>query len=133
MNIQVSSQSDLCRYFNSVEPFPFSNWHWLSAAAERGLKPSPPDASDTQVVIQTNEPFAPLLENLAHPGGAILPPGFDPNKPIGSGPYKLEERRSGIKLVLNRNPQYRGALRPGAGAAERLPAPPGQRQHPLRG
>ena len=64
--------------------------------------------SDTQVVIQTKEPFAPLLENLAHPGAAILPPGFDPNKPIGSGPYKLEERQNGIKLVLNRNPQYSG-------------------------
>ncbi|HWI65110.1 MAG TPA: ABC transporter substrate-binding protein, partial [Symbiobacteriaceae bacterium] len=29
--------------------------------------------SDTELKITTKEPFAPLLENLAHPGAAILP------------------------------------------------------------
>ncbi|MDB4896697.1 MAG: extracellular solute-binding protein family 5 [Firmicutes bacterium] len=63
---------------------------------------------DLEVRITTKEPFAPLLENLAHPGGAILPVGFDPKSPVGSGPYKLQERQSGVKVVLSRNPNYAG-------------------------
>jgi MarR-like DNA-binding transcriptional regulator SgrR of sgrS sRNA len=38
---------------------------------------------DLQVQITTKEPFAPLLENLAHPGAAIVPPGFDQTKRRG--------------------------------------------------
>lgn len=64
--------------------------------------------SDLEVQIETKEPFAPLLENLAHPGAAIVPPGFDPQKPVGSGPYQIQERQSGVKLLLTRNPQYAG-------------------------
>jgi peptide/nickel transport system substrate-binding protein len=64
--------------------------------------------SDTVLVITTKEPFAPLLENLAHPGAAIVPTNFDPAKPIGSGPYVLKERQNGIKLVLSRNDKYGG-------------------------
>lgn len=64
--------------------------------------------SDTELKITTKEPFAPLLENLAHPGAAILPANFDPAKPIGSGPYKLQERQNGVKLVLARNTAYAG-------------------------
>lgn len=68
--------------------------------------------SDLEVQIETKEPFAPLLENLAHPGAAILPVGFDPQKPVGSGPYTLQERQSGVKLVLARNAQYAGPAAP---------------------
>ncbi len=64
--------------------------------------------SDTEVKITTKEPFAPLLENLAHPGAAIVPPNFDPQKSSGSGPYKLQERQSGVKLVLVKNTNYGG-------------------------
>jgi len=65
--------------------------------------------SDTEVRITTKEPFAPLLENLAHPGAAILPTNFDPKAPIGSGPYTLKERQNGVKLVLAKNANYAGA------------------------
>jgi peptide/nickel transport system substrate-binding protein len=64
--------------------------------------------AELQLRIQTKEPFAPLLENLAHPGAAIVPLSFDPAKPVGSGPYQLKDRQSGIKLVLERNSQYTG-------------------------
>lgn len=64
---------------------------------------------DLEVRMTTKEPFAPLLENLAHPGAAIVPLGFDPIKPVGSGPYQLQERQSGVKLVLPRNTGYGGA------------------------
>jgi ABC-type transport system substrate-binding protein len=64
--------------------------------------------SDTELQITTTEPFAPLLENLTHPGAAIVPNGFDPKKPIGSGPYLLADRQSAVKVVLARNPQYGG-------------------------
>lgn len=64
--------------------------------------------SDLELQITTAEPFAPLLENLAHPGAAIVPPNFDPQKPIGSGPYVVKERQSGVKLVLAKNAQFSG-------------------------
>jgi ABC-type transport system substrate-binding protein len=64
--------------------------------------------SDQELRIKTKEPFAPLLENLAHPGAAIVPQNFDPQKPVGSGPYKLQDRQSGVKLVLARNEHYGG-------------------------
>jgi ABC-type transport system substrate-binding protein len=64
--------------------------------------------SEQELRIVTKEPFAPLLENLAHPGAAILPVGFDPQKPVGSGPYMLKERQSGVQLVLARNTHYSG-------------------------
>jgi ABC-type transport system substrate-binding protein len=63
---------------------------------------------DAEVKITTKEPFAPLLENLAHPGAAILPANFDPKAPIGSGPYKVKERQNGIQLILTRNTNYAG-------------------------
>jgi ABC-type transport system substrate-binding protein len=65
--------------------------------------------SDTELRITTKEPFAPLLENLAHPGAAIVPANFDPKKPIGSGPYVLKDRQSGVQVVLEKNPNYGGA------------------------
>ncbi|HLN62770.1 MAG TPA: ABC transporter substrate-binding protein [Symbiobacteriaceae bacterium] len=65
-------------------------------------------SGDLELKITTKEPFAPLLENLAHPGAAILPPNYDPKKPIGSGPYVLQERQNGVKVVLVRNTNYAG-------------------------
>jgi len=64
--------------------------------------------SDQELRIKTKEPFAPLLENLAHPGAAILPVGYDPQKPVGSGPYRLGERQNGVQLVLELNPNFGG-------------------------
>lgn len=63
---------------------------------------------ETTVKITTKDPFAPLLENLAHPGAAIVPPNFDPKNPVGSGPYKVKERQAGQKLVLVKNEQFKG-------------------------
>lgn len=64
--------------------------------------------SDTELKITTKEPFAPLIENLAHPGAAIVPTNFDPAKPIGSGPYMVKERQKDVQLVLVKNPTYAG-------------------------
>lgn len=64
---------------------------------------------ELQVKIKTKDPFAPLLENLAHPGAAIVPTNFEPTKPVGSGPYLFKERQSGVRLVLERNPAYGGS------------------------
>lgn len=64
--------------------------------------------SETELQITTKEPFAPLLENLAHPGAAIVPPNFNPQKPVGSGPFVIAERQNAVKLVLAKNAQYAG-------------------------
>lgn len=66
---------------------------------------------DYTVVIQTAEPYAPLMAHLAHPATAIVPGGHGrdlASAPVGSGPYALEQWRPADRLVLRANPHYRG-------------------------
>lgn len=75
--------------------------------------------SSTEVVDEftfqftTDEPFAPLLNNLS---GALLAPisvaaaeemGADFGQtPVGTGPWIVEEWRTGDRIILRRNPDY---------------------------
>ena len=63
---------------------------------------------DLTVTLRTHEPFALLLNTLAHGSGAILSPTAimengqesETQNPVGSGPYKVESFDPGLKLVL---------------------------------
>jgi peptide/nickel transport system substrate-binding protein len=74
-------------------------------------------ASDpTTFEFVLEEPFAPLLDNLTGATLAIVSPtavesmGEDFGRtPVLSGPYIVEEYRSGDRVILRRNPDYRWA------------------------
>lgn len=68
---------------------------------------------DYTVKITTKEPFGPLLGYLAHKGGSIVnektvtEAGDNyAHHPIGTGPYKFVEWRSGDRVILEANPEY---------------------------
>lgn len=70
---------------------------------------------DYTVEITTKKPFGPLLGYLAHKGSAILnekavkEAGDNyAQHPIGTGPYKFVEWRSGDRIILKANPDYFG-------------------------
>jgi peptide/nickel transport system substrate-binding protein len=62
-----------------------------------------------QVEIRTRAPYRLLLQTL--PWGFVLPKdelNRTPVRTIGSGPYRLADRRPGAGFTLERNPHYRG-------------------------
>lgn len=65
------------------------------------------------VIVNTFEPYAPILMNLAHPSAAIVCKSVveaDPDslktKPIGSGPYKFVEWKQGDSVKLEAFEDY---------------------------
>lgn len=67
------------------------------------------------VIVNTKEPYAPILMNLAHPSAAIVSKALteaDPEglktKPIGTGPYKFVEWKHGEYVKLTANENYFG-------------------------
>ena len=66
------------------------------------------------VRLRTHEPFALLLNTLAHGSGAILSPTAitengqesETQNPVGSGPYKVESFNPGLELVLAAHEGY---------------------------
>lgn len=68
---------------------------------------------DYTVRVGTTEPFSPLLSHLSHPATAILDEGtvMDAGEtfadhPIGTGPFKYEDRVYGETITLVRNEDY---------------------------
>lgn len=75
------------------------------------LSTSAPDSTTFEFVL--SEPFAPLLENLTHPTLSIINTaaaeamGSDFGRtPVLSGPWKVEEWRTGDRIVLKRHEAY---------------------------
>jgi peptide/nickel transport system substrate-binding protein len=71
--------------------------------------------SPTRVVIVTDGLFPALRNNLAHPDAAIVCPAADRKlgknygkQPVGAGPYRFGEWRTGDHLTLLRNDRYYG-------------------------
>ena len=69
---------------------------------------------DYTIQFMTEEPFSPLLINLAHYTAAMVPPaareewGEDFSQHVvGTGPYQLKEWEGDV-VVLERNPNYFG-------------------------
>lgn len=78
---------------------------------------------DHRVAVKLTEPFGPFLRMLScWNGGAIVPrhiyEGSDPTRnprssaPIGTGPFRFEEWRTGESIRLSRNAEYRKPGRP---------------------
>lgn len=66
-----------------------------------------------RVKMTLNEPYAPLLSNLAYPTGLIVSPAavkkHDEDygrNPVGTGPYKFVEWKSNEKVVVERHADY---------------------------
>lgn len=67
---------------------------------------------DHTVVLNLAQPSAPLISYLGQIETAILSADFleaggDPNtEAVGTGPFTLEERESGVRIVVAKNPDY---------------------------
>lgn len=70
------------------------------------------------VRINLHFPDVSVPGSLAENGGSIVPVGYDPKKPIGSGPFKLESFDPGVRAVLTRNDNYWVPGRPYLDAVE---------------
>ena len=58
------------------------------------------------VVLNYKAPYALLLDALLAPYFSIVPIGFDPRKPIGTGPFKLDKFQPGVESSMVRNVNY---------------------------
>jgi peptide/nickel transport system substrate-binding protein len=66
---------------------------------------------DLTVDVRFNTPNSVLIENLASVGrAAVVPSDFDPENPIGSGPFAYESFTPGERSVFVRNDDYWGDL-----------------------
>lgn len=83
---------------------------WIFAnVADNGFEA--PD--DTTFVVRLKEPFAPMLSLLSMPYCSVVPRevvehyGTDfRNHPVGTGPFRFQYWKEGVKLVLRRNDNY---------------------------
>ena len=68
------------------------------------------DADTVEFHLDT--PNAIFDEALALYGNCIVPQGFDPKKPIGTGPFKLKSfDKPGQQIVFDANKEYWGEAR----------------------
>jgi peptide/nickel transport system substrate-binding protein len=73
-----------------------------------------PDAMT--VVFHLREAFASFLWNLTRPGVGIVPRDAGPEvsqRPIGTGPFRFVSMKTDEEIVLERNPDYFGAVTDG--------------------
>ena len=91
--------------FASTGPFPLAFFFSSIESVEV--------VDDLTVKFTLNEPFAPLMSNLASPSGLIVSPaaveqhGADYGRnPVGTGPFKFEEWQSNTRVVVSRNEDY---------------------------
>ncbi|SIT06671.1 ABC transporter substrate-binding protein [Paracoccus saliphilus] len=91
--------------FHDTGPFPLAFFFSAIESVEA--------VDDLTVKMVLNEPFAPLLSNLAYPTGLIVSPaaveagGADYGRnPVGTGPFKFAEWRSNELVAVEKNPDY---------------------------
>ena len=58
------------------------------------------------VVVPCHTPFATLVDTLVNYTYNVIPVGFDPKHPIGTGPFKYESFTPGVESVFSRNADY---------------------------
>ena len=56
--------------------------------------------------VPMTQPYATFVENLGNDNINVVPVGFDPKKPVGTGPFKYESFTPGQQSVFVRNPDY---------------------------
>lgn len=91
--------------YHETGPFPLA---FFFSAIESVTAPDP-----YTVVMQLNEPYAPLLSNLAYPTGLIVSPAAVQEhgehygrNPAGTGPYRFARWQTNRQVALERNPDY---------------------------
>ena len=69
--------------------------------------------NDTTFVVTLKQPFAPFLGMMGMPYCSVVPHeavehyGADfRQNPVGTGPFRFQKWKEGVKLVLQRNPNY---------------------------
>ena len=67
---------------------------------------SAPD--DSTVVVQLAQPLGIFPKLLAMPAAAIVPPNMSPDRPVGTGPWRLVEWKHDDYLLFARNEKYWG-------------------------
>ncbi len=60
----------------------------------------------TTVAFHLDEPNSVLTDQLALYTNCIVPEGYNPKKPIGSGPFKLKSFKAGQQIVFEPNAEY---------------------------
>jgi peptide/nickel transport system substrate-binding protein len=85
-------------------------WGFINFPLAEGEIQAPDDLT---VVIRTKQPWAPLIPTLALFSNAIVPQNYNDmshdeffEKPIGTGPFMIEQWTKGESLELVRNPNY---------------------------
>ena len=58
------------------------------------------------VVVPCHTPFATLEDTLVNYTYNVIPVGFDPKHPVGTGPFMYESFTPGQQSLFNRNPNY---------------------------
>lgn len=61
---------------------------------------------DQTVIFPFTKPYVDFLETMAQYGNGIVPKGYDPKKPVSSGPFMLQSFTPGQQSVFVRNPNY---------------------------
>lgn len=65
---------------------------------------------DLTVTFQLTDPVVTFPEALASPTTAIVPVDFDPQSPVGSGPFVLATHAPGIQITFETNKDYWGTV-----------------------
>ncbi|MGR3363405.1 MAG: ABC transporter substrate-binding protein [Maritimibacter harenae] len=93
--------------YHNTGPFPLA--FFFSAITETQV------VDEYTVKLVLNEPYAPLLSNLAYPTGLLVSPtavaeyGEDYGRnPVGTGPFQFAEWRSNERVVVERYADYWG-------------------------
>ena len=80
-----------------------------AAASLSGLKPGGTEKTgDLTVEFRLETPNVLLPEGLAFRGSQVVPVGFDPKNPIGSGPFKMVDFKPGQQFVFAPFADYYG-------------------------
>lgn len=61
---------------------------------------------DRTVEVHLTSPNAVLDDALAQYSMGVVPRDYDPENPVGAGPFKLKSFTAGVSTVLERNPHY---------------------------
>ncbi len=103
--------ADFCYSFGRIlDPVVASPGLWIFANVADGGFSAP---NDSTFVVRLRQPFGPMLSLLAMPYCSVVPHevvehyGADfRNHPAGTGPFRFQYWKEGVKLVLRRNDRY---------------------------
>lgn len=81
----------------------------LAAGSLNFMRPQRFRKLDKRTVrFELERPFAPFVDALFNPYDSIVPVGFDPHKPVGTGPFKFQSITPGSDSVFVRFENYWG-------------------------